>query len=853
VIGITDLARQTTPVSPGDETSAAHVWHAPLVPVALAATAGIVLDRYLSLPLPVSLLTAFLGLVAWTTVRLERPRGLPLVYLGLTVCALGAAYHHWQREIHAADDIGKFVRAAPQPVQVRGVLAEEPSIVRRPQHDDLQSFGHPDSTVSVLRVHTVKGDEDWIPASGRARLTVAGRLESVHAGDEVEVVGRLVAPQGPANPGEFDFASHLRDQGIWAWVVVQKTSGGVTRLAEGWRWSFTGSLAVLRGWGRRTLEAALPPHLSGVAAALLLGDDSAMMRREWDKYIRTGVIHVLAVSGQHLSVLAIFLWWTLRIAGIGRRQGALFVGLFLLGYALLAGGRPPVLRAGVAVTVGCLGLLLRRPTMLANTFALAWLIVAALDPTDLFGTGCLLSFLSVAVLYWGCSRLFRRDLLPLDRLVEQTRPRWQRALRWLGRQAFLGYATGLAIWLALTPLVAARTQLVSFVGLLIGPPLVILTSAALIAGFLLLLTAAVCGPLVPVFAWPTRWALEGCEWLVGLGERLPASHWYVGTVPEWWLWVFYVGLFAVLLFVSIQRLWRWAAAAGLGWLCVGLLGGAIRLPAEELRCTFLAVGHGGCTVLETPDGRTLLYDTGSLSGPDVTERQIAPYLWHRGIRRIDEVFLSHADLDHFNGLPALLERFAVGQVTCTPTFRDKASPGVAHTLAALDKRRIPIRIVSAGDRLSAGPLEMQVLHPPRSGPEGNENARSMVLLVRHLDHSILLTGDLEGPGLERLLSQPRIPVDVLMAPHHGSRTSNISELASWAQARAVISCEGPPRSGNRPPEPYTPLGATFLGTWPHGAVTVHSHPTGLVIDTYQSGQRLVIRRGAAPEARRNKG
>jgi competence protein ComEC len=80
--------------------------------------------------------------------------------------------------------------------------------------------------------------------------------------------------------------------------------------------------------------------------------------------------------------------------------------------------------------------------------------------------------------------------------------------------------------------------------------------------------------------------------------------------------------------------------AGLGWLCAGLLAGAARFPEDELRCTFLAVGHGGCTVVETPEGHTLLYDAGAMSGPDVAVRRIAPYLWNRGIRRIDEVILS---------------------------------------------------------------------------------------------------------------------------------------------------------------------------------------------------------------------
>jgi len=337
--------------------------------------------------------------------------------------------------------------------------------------------------------------------------------------------------------------------------------------------------------------------------------------------------------------------------------------------------------------------------------------------------------------------------------------------------------------------------------------------------------------------------LAGCDAFVSISQSLPYSYWYVGMVPDWWLWIFYPGLLAFLTWECLQKHWRWGLLLGLGWLCVGLvrLSGLLAIPPDELRCTFLAVGHGGCTVLETPDGRTLLYDAGALGGPDVTRRQIAPYLWYRGIRRIDEIILSHADLDHFNGLPALLERFAVGQVTCTPTFVDKKTPGVGLTLAYLERYRVPRRIVYAGDRLRAGEVELEVLHPPAVGPEGNENARSLVLLVRHAGHTLLLTGDLEGPGLARVLAQPAVHADIFMAPHHGSRLANTAELARWAQPRIVVSCEGPPRGPTRPAEPYSQIGATFLGTWPHGAVTIRSHTSGLVVETFRTGYRFVVR------------
>jgi len=316
----------------------------------------------------------------------------------------------------------------------------------------------------------------------------------------------------------------------------------------------------------------------------------------------------------------------------------------------------------------------------------------------------------------------------------------------------------------------------------------------------------------------------------------------VGDVPEWWLWIFYPAVLAVVVSAPLRRHWRWGVAAALAWLCVGLLSGSARPAPEELRVTFLAVGHGGCTVIETPDGRVLLYDAGTLGGPEVTARQIAPYLWSRGVRRIDEVLLSHADLDHFNGLVALLDRFAVGQVTCTPTFADKTTAGVRLTLDTLLQRRVPVRIVSTGMRLSAGEVDIDVLHPPPIGPDGNENARSMVLAVRHAGHVVLLTGDLEGPGLQRVLGLPRLQPDVLMAPHHGSKAANVPDLASWARPLLVVSCEGPPRGQVRGPEPYSDTGAIFLGTWPHGAITVTSRSGSLVAETFQSKQRVVLRR-----------
>jgi competence protein ComEC len=853
-MAVAPLARDITwppPVAVGRLVLSDALWRAPLFPVALALTAGIAFDRYCGFYFLVSLALALACLAAGVATFLGRKLTLSLLYFMGAVGGLASAYHHWYRDICPADDIGEYAPDEPRPVRLRGFLVEEPTCVLHPKNDPLQSFSRQDPTVAVLEASRLHDRHDWHAVSGRARLVVTGKLSGLHVGDEVEVVGRLVKPQPPTNPGEFDYASYLRDQRIRAIVAVGKTPDGVKLLSEGSVWSPARALPLVRGWGQRALQEALPPETSGVAVALLLGDGSLMTGADWDKYIRTGVIHVLAISGQHLVVLAAFLWMIFRLLGIRRRRVAWLVGLFVLAYAVLAGGRPPVMRSAVMVCVFCLAIILRQPVMMANSFALAWIVVALLNPTDIFGAGCQLSFLAVAVLYWGTSRWLRSSPDALERLVDETRPRWLRLLRSLAGGIVQSYAVTAIIWLAAAPLVAARYHTVPAVGLLIGPIVILLTSIALLAGFLLLLLAAVFWPLVPAAAWVTSWSLASCEWVVSLSQSWPGSCWYVGDIPEWWLWLFYLGLLAMLMLQSLRPLGRWALPAGLAWICVGLVSGWVRPTAQELRCTFLAVGHGGCTVLEMPDGRTLLYDAGAMGGPDVTRRQIAPFLWSRGIQRIDEVFLSHADLDHFNGLIDLLDRFAVGQVSWTPTFSQKSTPAVRITLETLERRGIPTRTIRAGDRLSAGRVEIEVLHPPARGPDGkeyrpeaNENNRSLVLVVRHQGTAILLTGDLEGQGMEDVLKLPPPRVDVLMAPHHGSRRTNTPGLVKRCRPRVVVACLGPPRGATRPPDPQMAGGVPFLGTWPHGALTITSKNGRLVVETFVSGQRLVLPGGA---------
>ncbi|QEL13758.1 ComEC/Rec2 family competence protein [Limnoglobus roseus] len=816
-------------------------WHefvrGPLVPVALAASFGLIADRYAGISLPTELVVAVAGLVGWFVGRNRNAEFATLCLWG-GIAGLAAAHHHTYRHGFPPDDIGRVVESHPVLVRVRGLVDETPVVHHSTPGHGFGPTRRMDRAVTILAVTEVRDESDvWQPASGRLRLSVEqivghadrGAFEAIRVGDEVEVTGQLSRPSPPGNPGEWAYAEHLLDERIRGELRVAKAEDAVTRLDEGGRRFAV--LTRLQSFFTNRIDDSFPPREAALARALLLGDGSAMDRTEWDAFARTGVIHVLAISGQHLVILAGFVWWSLRIYGVRRRRGTLLVMGLVVGYAVLTGLRPSATRAAVMVVAACGGLLLRRPVLTANTFALAWLVVLMWNPTDPFTSGCQLSFVSVFVLIWGATRWFApKPLTPPELILAETRSVPEKVLRGLARILYVAFGITVVLTLTNAPLVMLRQNVVPPVGVLVGPPLVLLTAVALLAGFLLLIV----GPIPPL-ASVTGWCLSLCDELVKFADELPGGSVYVPTPALGWVVGFY-GLLAAFVLLADRRI----AFALLAWSVLGLIG-LPRTNGDEFRVTFLAVGHGGCTVMETPDGRVLLYDVGTMAGPDAVRRIVAPYLWHRGISRVDEVFLSHADLDHFNGLGELLRRFPVGQVTMTPSFALKPTHEVADVLDAVQRRHVPTRVASAGDRFTAGDVAFEVLHPPREGPDGTENERSLVLRVTYHRHSMLLTGDLEKSGAQRLLGLPPAACDVLMAPHHGSRSALPPELVRWSSPGLVVASRG--YRADPAIRPADAAGVPVWDTFTAGAITFRSNPTGLTAEAFRTGERIVVRHG----------
>ena len=807
---------------------------APLLPVAVAATAGALLARWAP-PLP---LTAWAGAALlmgalWLGARrrgADRVAGAAL----LTTIALLAACALVVTRQPRADDLGHWATAERPLARVRCRLLAEPQ-VRFPDHPELRSMrGEPETILHCAALALDQGDA-WQPVGGRLRVWVGGELHGYAVGSGLEILGRLGPPPEPSNPGEADHRQSWADRGIFAHLTA-KSSAAVTPWAAGDApVSLFGLLAAIRVGAREHLARHLRGPSRGLARAILLGDQTALDPSIYEAYQRTGVYHVLAISGQHLVILCLGLNVLLRLGRGSPRRRAVLLIAFIIFYALLTGARPPVVRATVLVVTFSLALLLGRRAQPLNSLALAWLLLFILQPSEPFQTGTQLSFVAVLGLMQLVGPLARpaAESDPLERLRRRQRPLWLTVGLACGWWLLGAYLATLLVWLLVAPLVAARFHLFTPVAVLIGPPLALLTAVTLMGGFLLLVVATLggAGAAAPL-GWLVGWALQSGSTIVGWAAELPGAWWYVVGPGPLALALFYTLTITGLATGWGLRYWR-AFGLALGLWLAGTLGAAVLRPAEA-QVTVLAVGHGNAAVVESPEGRVFLFDAGSLGGPEAATQVIAPFLWSRGHTRIDEVFLSHADLDHFNGLPALLERFQIGQVTMNPTFADKTIAGVRLVMDLLERRRTPLRVLQRGQVLQAGTLRLEVLHPPADGPPGPENARSLVLGITWDGLRLLLTGDLEPPGLGQVLAGPPWPADVLVAPHHGSPAANTPALADWVRARLVgISDNVPTRQR---PEPYSALGAVVWPTFVDGAVILRPHSDGWSARSWRTGK-----------------
>lgn len=820
----------------------------PLLWLAIAVGLGVTADHWLhSLAAPSVFGRWWLvGAAAWFVAAVLRRRGrfqLASLLIMASAWAVGAAWHDWRWQLTSADDLARFAGATPQPACIEAILADHVRIIPPGDASPLRAIPARMISEATVRVVEVRDGRQWRTAAGLSRLRVAGSLVGVAPGDRVKVFAQLARPEPPLNPGDYDWAAAQRRDGRLTELFCENPQCVAVVESAPWM-SVERALFDVRSWCAAQLADNVPTRDAPLVLATLLGDQERLSDSTKDAFLETGSIHLLVISGAHVAMLAWIVWQLAGAAGLAvRTQAAATLGVVLL-YAAIVGPEPSVVRATVVTATAVIALTAGRRTSAGNLFGAAALAVMAINPSETFRSGTQFSFLAVAVLILFAEwRPQLRSTDPLRRHIAETRPWWVRTLRKLGRAAVVLTLASIAVGIAMAPLVAYHFHVVAPAGVLLTPLASPLVGIAIGAGLGVLTIGWLVPPVGLACGAVCGWALHLTEMIVRGAQHVPGSYAYSCGPPAWWLVVFYGAIAALAIVPALRPHWRWQLAAALAWAAVGYgVVGAGRTRPGEVRCTFLAVGHGTCAVIELPSGQTVLYDAGSLGSPEMAHRIVSSYLWSRGIGRIDAIVLSHADIDHYNAVPGLLERFPVGVVYVSPMMFDPLATGGKLTAPnylrdVLATSGVPLRQIWMNDRLrTLDPgVTIEVLHPPREGVMGRDNANSILLTIDFAGRRILLPGDLESPGLERVMADPPLDCDVLLAPHHGSLASDPPGFAAWCSPESVVFSGPGPERTLPAMAAYQSAGAGVWHTAERGAVTCLVDDQGVRVSSYLGG------------------
>ena len=663
------------------------------------------------------------------------------------------------------------------------------------------------------------------------------------AGTRVSVEGEVRLPRSYNNPGSFDFAAYLARQNVY-WTLSAKA--GTYRVLPGSCGSaWKAALGRIQQTGLASLDRvyASDDYARGMMRGMLLGDASGI-RDVWTQdWRRTGTYHALVISGSQITFATALLLLWLRVAKAGERP--LLVAAALIGwiYALVCGATAPVLRAAAGFTFFVVAKFLYRTPRLLNLLALVAIGFLVFSPDELFDASFQLTFLSVAAMgaideplneRWlkpwrgALGALTKPDLVPrLDPrvavirtevlLIAETLSALLRCpLTWMVRAVSMAggallfclqlmLLSACVQWMLAVPMILYFHRL-SISGLTANIIIVPLVSLAIPFGFAAIATGW------QFFATIALWFLKGSQWAAATHARWEPK-WRVPDPP-----LAALVLFLVLLAwfcVALRRQSRWALPAAVASLATLTLMAAHPFPSSiqrgALEVAMIDVGQGDSILLGLPSGEAALVDTGGVqtfgrsrrprdSAFDTGEDVVSPYLWRRGLRRLDVLMISHAHADHAGGAAAILENFHPREVWGAFDVDDKDWRRLAALARAAGSR---VRSLHAGEAIEMGGVRWEVLAPLRDLAPRDVNEASLVVRACYGRHALLLTGDMDRRTEALLLESGYAGrADLLKVAHHGSKNSSLPRfLDALKPSVAMVSAGFENRFGH--PNPVT--------------------------------------------------
>lgn len=654
--------------------------------------------------------------------------------------------------------------------------------------------------------------------SGRQGTSSQDGLPSI--GSRVRISGSFSLYTEATNIGQFDARNYYAARKIYGQVkkaaIVYTEPPNIIGRGKECLWQLRRHLA-------ETFLEVYGEENGALLAAMLLGERTFLSEETQSLYKAAGALHVIAVSGLHISLLGLGLYRLLRRIFAAQAPATVISVLCMAAYVFLVGNPPSAVRAFIMFAMGLLAGYWKRTLDTPTALSLSVAIILMGNPFYIGQSSFLLSFLAILAIsvfqpaLKECLALINPYHFPLSRLLG-SRQTWR--LRHLDPQKVPGFCyellkkvgngllSSFSVWIVTLPVQLFFFSEVSLFGIFFNLLIIPLMGVILLLG----IAGLFLKEISHLFAFLTGSAFTDLEITVisicryaegiffaiikaggSLADRLSFTMWTPGKPVYGKMLLAFCLLLLFCLLGNLsengrtfpEKFWKYRLGILLG--VILLLAG---YPAHNLQITFLDVGQGDGICMELPDGRVYLMDGGSSDVSKVGNYRLVPFLKAKGIRKIDAVFLSHGDTDHINGIAELLEEKQISiDCVCLPAGAEQEEFAEIKDLART--RNISVRTIQAGDFWENNGTKFWCLNPADVTESGN--AASVVLYMEYQNFSMLLTGDLEGEGEKSVAALLRTNaitgISVLKVAHHGSKNSTKEEfLRQCSPAVAVISC-----------------------------------------------------------------
>ncbi len=713
------------------------------------------------------------------------------------------------------DNISRFDEQA---VTVEGTITQEPRF-----RQDAEGIWH---ITYITAVNKAIANNKAEPASGSIYLYVKSKdkNQAAQIGDTVSASGKLRLIHGYQNPSQIDRSLAARRQGIYAALSAGKKP--IVILKHDDSFSLQKFSSEIRQSLLSSLQKAMPPQEAGLIFAILFGGYSDIAPELLEAFTITGIVHILSVSGSHISLLAGFILNTGRALRLPRRLNLMILFLVIAFYVLLCGCVPPVLRAAAMGLLSAAAMSLNKNAEACHLLSITALVMLLADPLLLFSVSFQLSFASTAGLVY-------------------IMPRLKKLLAFMPHFIADNAALTLSAQLAVLPLTAWYFNSLSpasvLANLIAVPPLEFIIILGLLASLV-----GIVFPFAEHLIFITAsLALGAASDITVAISKLPLASIYIPTLPFCAVICYYLTLLVLLRDklrrAAVKSLYRFKYFALLILLPLTAFTICQINKPGMMQVHFIDVGQGDAALIISPTGRAAMVDTGGAvnSDFDVGKRVDLPYLRHYGVTSLDYLILSHKDADHAAGAAAILKTIPVRHLIISA--EDKLD--YAKILHISPDSQILRNAITArrGLTFRLDEAEFKVIRSGNSEDTGNE-ASNVIKLTYH-NFSVLFTGDITKE-IERQLSAEaaeELPATVLKTAHHGSKTSSDAVFLRAVQPRYALISAGRYNSFGHPHDEVldrlNALPAAVLRTDQLGAVVFTTDGYKMTIDTFNKDEK----------------